>query len=324
MNAVAVEPAEVEQGTPMPATIVRLAAPEAEAFRTTWYASRTPVVLTGLSEPWLSKQAYTPARFRAEYGTMRVLPVAGSAPTICEVLDAIEANDPANRPPYPARIDLDRMAPELRAEFAPRYAGSLPDRLTSRLLPTRLFSGYSNYEMFFGGPDARFPYLHYDYFHVHTWVAQLHGRKTFVLYAPSDAPCLYPRADEPWQSSVADIEAPDLARYPRFVAARPHHVTLERGDTLFLPAGWWHTTRATEPNISVAWGQLGADNWDEFVGDVRTIARRRGRWLERIAAGYLAAVGAFLTWGERREARSRAARERNLADQRVPSSSGSA
>ena len=294
MNAsFAVVPAGVAEDTMEGQAIERRAAPSAEEFRRRYLLPRQPVVLTGLSERWLARNDYSPRRFRGQYGDMRVLPVDGRAPTIREVLDMIEANDPARRAPYPARIDLDRMAPELRDEFQPRYAGSVPDRLEHPLLPTRLFEGYSNYEMFFGGPDARFPYLHYDYFHVHTWVSQLHGRKTFVLYPPEDAPCLYPREDEPWQSSIADIESPDLVRYPRFRDARAHHVTLAPGDTLFLPTGWWHTTRATDMNISVAFGQLGPDNWDEFVGDVRSIARRKGRLFEMAVRIYLGAVGAL-------------------------------
>lgn len=285
--------------------IERRPAPPAADFRRDYLIPRQPVVLSDLAEPWLRRNAYTPDRFRRDYGDMRVLPVDGRAPTIREVLDMIEANDPARRAPYPARIDLDRMAPELRDEFQPRYAGSLPDRLGDPLLPTRLFAGYSNYEMFFGGPDARFPYLHYDYFHVHTWVTQLHGSKTFVLFPPADAACLYPRDDEPWQSQVADIEAPDLARFPRFAEARAHRVTLQRGDTLFMPTGWWHTTRAAEANISVAFGQLGPDNWDEFVGDVRSIAaRKRQPALDWAVARYLEAVGALARLREgRRPAR---------------------
>lgn len=294
MNAiVAVAPSTTRSDSMEGSVIERRPAPSAEQFRSQYLAHRRPVVLTGLADAWLARNDYRPARFRAQYGTMRVLPVAGQAPTISEVLDRIERQDPANPAPYPARIDLDRMAPALRAEFEPRYAGSLPDRLADPLLPTRLFEGYSNYEMFFGGPNARFPYLHYDYFHVHTWVTQLHGHKTFVMYAPEDAELLYPRADEPWQSSIPDIERPDYARFPRFREARAHVVTLGPGDTLFVPTGWWHTTRADELNISVAWGQLGPDNWSEFVGDVRAIARgKAGRPLEYAVAALLAAIGA--------------------------------
>ena len=303
MDAAVAELPAVARTTPSPAhTVDRIAAPDPAAFRRDYLLPRKPVVVTGIVDRWLAQGDYSPARFRRDYGDMRVLPVAGVQPTIREVLDAIESNDPQRRAPYPARIDLDRMAPALRDEFVPRYAGSLPDRLGHPLLPTRLFAGYSNWELFFGGRKAKFPYLHYDYFHVHTWVNQLYGRKTFVLYPPDDAACLYPRADEPWQSSIADIDAPDLARFPRFALARPHVVTLAAGDALFMPTGWWHTTRADEPNISVAFGQLGDDNWDEFVDDACAIVRQRrfGGLLEPLARVYFAAVGAASRIAERR------------------------
>ena len=302
VNAIAVDaPVVLRHDAPIMPVIERRSAPRADVFRREYLLPRRPVVLDDLAHEWLARHEYTPGRFRRDYGSMRVLPVDGRAPTIREVLDAIEANDPSNRAPYPARLDLDRMAPELRDEFQPRYAGSLPDRLADPLLPTRLFEGYSNYEMFFGGPAARFPYLHYDYFHVHTWVTQLYGRKTFVLYPPGDAQLLYPRDDEPWQSRIVDIESVDLERFPRFAEARPRRITLQRGDTLFLPTGWWHTTRADEPNISVAFGQLGPDNWDEFVADVAGIATRKQRHLLAWAAAtYLRGVDAVARLRERR------------------------
>ncbi|HVF35602.1 MAG TPA: cupin-like domain-containing protein [Candidatus Saccharimonadia bacterium] len=77
-------------------------------------------------------------------------------------------------------------------------------------------------------------------------------------------------------------------------SARRARLTLSPGETLFMPTGWWHTTRAAEMHISVAWGQLGPDNRGEFVGDVRSIARHKGGIvLDGAVRTYLAAVGAI-------------------------------
>ena len=39
------------------------------------------------------------------------------------------------------------------------------------------------------------------------------------------------------------------------------------GEMLFVPAGWWHTTRLLGPAISVSIGCANATNWADFARD---------------------------------------------------------
>lgn len=57
------------------------------------------------------------------------------------------------------------------------------------------------------------------------------GRKRVVLFAPSDAPCLYVASSS---SAVVDIDAPDLQRFPRFAHTRPFEVYISRINRLCL------------------------------------------------------------------------------------------
>lgn len=90
------------------------------------------------------------------------------------------------------------------------------------------------------------------------------GRRRFVLFPPEQGPNLYvgpldrTMAGQP--SSMVDVEAPDLARYPRFVAAQAamQVAELEPGDALYIPPLWWHDVKAIGPlNVLVNywWGQ---------------------------------------------------------------------
>jgi len=75
--------------------------------------------------------------------------------------------------------------------------------------------------------------------HVH-----LRGRKRWLLFPPQETSRLYSRglfSGMPNFSAV-DPEEPDYARYPRFRGARALGATLEAGETLFIPHGWWHHT----------------------------------------------------------------------------------
>ena len=93
------------------------------------------------------------------------------------------------------------------------------------------------------------------------------GRRRFCLFPPSQGENLYvgpldvTLAGQP--VSLVDLEAPDLARYPRFAEARRHmQVTvLEPGDAIFIPSLWWHDVKALGTfNVLVNywWGQPGA------------------------------------------------------------------
>jgi hypothetical protein len=42
-------------------------------------------------------------------------------------------------------------------------------------------------------------------------------------------------------------------------------VTVKQGETLFLPAGWWHATRIEEPSIAIAESALDRGNWAERI-----------------------------------------------------------
>jgi hypothetical protein len=91
------------------------------------------------------------------------------------------------------------------------------------------------------------------------------GRRRFTLFPPEQIANLYvgpldnTMAGQP--SSMVDLGAPDLERFPRFSEAMAHAVTaeLEPGDAIFIPAMWWHGVEASGPlNMLVNyWWKLG-------------------------------------------------------------------
>jgi hypothetical protein len=78
------------------------------------------------------------------------------------------------------------------------------------------------------------------------------GRRRFTLYPPDAVGDLYigplhlTPAGQP--ISLVDAAAPDLQRFPRYVAAqaRAQVVTLEAGDAIYIPSQWWHQVEALE------------------------------------------------------------------------------
>lgn len=80
----------------------------------------------------------------------------------------------------------------------------------------------------------------------------LHGRRRFMLFPPEQLPNLYvgpidfTLAGQP--TSLVDVWAPDLDRFPKFAEAQAaaEIVELAPGDALYLPSLWWHAVRGED------------------------------------------------------------------------------
>ena len=263
-------------------------------FRREYLRPRRPVILTDAAAAWPLYAQASPAYFRSCFGAHEVQ-VKGRTWRLGELIDELERSTVEKPGPYPCKFEIAKDFRALLSDVAPRPRYSLPDRQANPLVPQRLFNHVNNLEIFFGGPGGEFPYLHYDLLRLHAWITQLHGDKEFTLYAPDQERFLYVNPDVPWQSSIRDHHHPDYEQYPLFRQARAQKVVLHAGETLFLPCGWWHTARSLNMTISVAFDQLGPDNWGDFVGDIVAEKLREGRRVRAFAVGaYLHALHPLL------------------------------
>ncbi len=92
------------------------------------------------------------------------------------------------------------------------------------------------------------------------------GRKRFLFFSPDQAPLLYPRpVFNMFQSSRVDPWAPNLAALPKFAQAEGFEVIVGPGETLFIPAWWYHCVTALEPALSIRFDLLprgaAAEGW---------------------------------------------------------------
>jgi hypothetical protein len=79
------------------------------------------------------------------------------------------------------------------------------------------------------------------------------GERRFTLFPPEHIVNLYPGPFELTPAgipvSMVDPHAPDLAQYPRFAeAAKDAQAgTLQPGDAIYIPYGWWHAVESLSP-----------------------------------------------------------------------------
>ena len=94
---------------------------------------------------------------------------------------------------------------------------------------------------------------HYDTYGCNL-VAQVSGKKRWILYPPEDTPLLEPSRIPYEESSVysqinfqrwKETEVPDIS------GSHPHVVILYPGDVLFVPRHWWHYVHNVQLSISI-------------------------------------------------------------------------
>jgi lysine-specific demethylase 8 len=226
----------------------------------------TPVVITGLLEQWPALKKWGPGYFRERHGTHPVtvevqgrkdprqfFPERKEIPlTLAEFIDRLPVEQPKH---YLQKSNLLLELPELRQDA--RLEDIQAYQVTAPPYPAWLAKSFRLVPLFWFGTQGTFSTLHYD--PSNNLFAQVMGRKQFYLYAPGDGPRLYARDHELCTSglclgtfSPVEVEHPDLERHPDFTRAKRYQVTLEPGDVLYIPAGWWHYVKGMEVGISIS------------------------------------------------------------------------
>ncbi|XP_054162464.1 HSPB1-associated protein 1-like [Oppia nitens] len=114
----------------------------------------------------------------------------------------------------------------------------------------KLESTAKNSTFWLGSVDAFTP-CHQDSYG-YNFVAQLSGKKQWILFPPSDETFLYPTRIPYEESSIfssVDFHKPDYKIHPLFKQTSPHVIELKAGEILFVPHLWWHFVRVIEEDF---------------------------------------------------------------------------
>ena len=226
-----------------------------------------PVVIEDAASQWNAVKRWSPGFFKSEFGN-RQITVHDVKMKISYFVDRVVHATEDNPAPYLLGTGQGNyfkdLFPELAADIVPipEYISPnwLGDRYLISFLGQRLNRG-PRAEIFFGGKGSSFPVMHWDSLGFHAFNVQVYGEKTWYLYEPQQSSCVYPKHPGSNQSQISDVVNPDLTRFPLFAKAVRHQNTLKPGEMIFVPAGWWHTTRIPCPSISIAINSANGSNW---------------------------------------------------------------
>ena len=204
-----------------------------EAFEQTYYYPQKPVVIKGLFENQAAGQKWDLEYFKNTMGDVEV-----------GIFDAsLERIDRSYKKPHYTLSFRDYLEEIEKGPTKKRLFLFNAIKFNKALLndfefPT-ICGGFikSLPFMFFGG-DQSVTRIHQDMDMSCVFLSQFTGKKRVVLFDPKYSELLY-RFPFNVHTGV-NIMDPDYEKYPGLEYVKGEEVTLEYGETLFMPSGWWH------------------------------------------------------------------------------------
>jgi hypothetical protein len=219
-------------------------------FKTEYYEVKKPLVITGLAKQWPCYQKWNWDYFINVVGDKEVgvyNNIKSDAYTPINTADAYmkfgEYLKQVKEGPLELRIFLFNIfqhAPQLVQDFA---------------WPEEFMKGFvKKFPMLFVGGEGSITHMHFDIDMSHILHTQFMGKKRVLLFPNEEQYKLYRK---PWEVlSLANFanyhQRFDYQSFPATKLAKGYEVILEHGDTLFMPAGFWHHMEYIESGFAMS------------------------------------------------------------------------
>lgn len=237
--------------TPANSQVERRAGLSREEFHSQYYVRNKPVIVTDLVSRWPAFHLWSPAYFKEKYGDVFVDVQSGRK---TEPVYEVFLKGHTKRIRLSEYIELLNHGGETN-----EYYLTANDRFLENEAVQSILDDFWPFPEFFKqddrtgrqflwiGPRGAVSPLHRDRLNV--FMTQIYGRKRIKLISSDALHLVY--NFESFFSEV-DAENPDTERHPLFAQAEIVDVTLEPGEALLIPVGWWHHVRSLDVSINVS------------------------------------------------------------------------
>ena len=234
--------------------IDKVEAISAEEFKKNYYRPMKPLVITGLSKQWPAYSKWNWDYFKSVVGDVNV----GVYNNIkSDAYTPINTADDYMK--FGDYIELVGKGPAQWRIFLFNIFEHAPQLTNDFIWPETLMKGFvKHYPMLFVGGQGSVTHMHFDMDLSHIIHTQFAGRKRVLLFPFEEQYKLYRK---PWEvlslinfEKYFDQENNKLEpeKYPALNLARGYEVILEHGDTLFMPAGYWHHMEYLESGFAMS------------------------------------------------------------------------
>ncbi len=210
-------------------------------FKKDFYHPGVPIVIKNLSKDWPATTKWNWDYFKQLVGEKRV-PLYNNVKS--------DAYTPVNTADdyktFGEYIDMISKGPAGWRIFLFNIFDHAPQLINDFTWPEHLMKGFvKKYPMLFTGGATSVTHMHFDMDMSHILHTQFGGRKRVLMFPLKEQYKLYRKPFE--VLSLADFSryyqdsgSPDYTQFPALKLADGFDFTLEHGDTLFMPAGYWH------------------------------------------------------------------------------------
>ncbi len=221
-----------------------------ENFKANYYNKKKPLIITGIAKQWPGYEKWNWDYFINIVGETEVGVydnVKSDAYTPINTADAYmkfaDYLQQVKNGPLALRIFLFNIfqhAPELVKDF---------------IWPDELMPGFiKKYPMLFVGGQGSITHMHFDIDMSHILHTQFMGKKRVLLFPHEEQFKLYRK---PWEVLTLANYAHyykdfDYENFPATRLAKGYEVVLEHGDTLYMPAGYWHHMEYIESGFAMS------------------------------------------------------------------------
>ena len=254
---------------------------EPEVFKRDFYKPGVPVVIKNLSMNWPANSKWDWDYFKKLVGDKKV-PLYNNVKS--DAYTPINTADDYKT--FGEYIDMISQGPAAWRIFLFNIFDHAPQLINDFSWPEHLMKGFvKKYPMLFTGGAGSITHMHYDIDLSHILHTQFAGRKRVLMFPNKEQYKLYRKPYE--VLSMADFSnyyeqngSPDYKKFPALKLAEGFDFILEPGDTLFMPAGYWHhmeyldsgfamSLRAMQPSLAGKvkgiWSLIGMRNIDTLM-----------------------------------------------------------
>lgn len=249
--------------------VERRKTPPAKVFFDEYFATNRPVVLTDFGKAWPAKKKWTNAYLRRTCGDATVKVVHNREKT--HLYDA-KAKALSRELRFSDFIDWVEAHPTSNDRYLVGNNDALSNPLVATLLKDcRYDTTYFDPRRVEGcaylwfGPGGTVTPLHHDT--VNIILTQVRGTKHFTLISPAHTALLH---DSHAYYSLLDLDGPDRKNHPSLRNANIVECTVGPGESVFIPAGWWHHVRSESVSISLTLTNFRVPNAYEATNPIAT------------------------------------------------------
>ena len=222
-------------------------------FKNLYYKPMKPVVITGLAKNWAAYNKWNWEHFKQIVGdkTVGIYNNAKSNPST----PVNQADDYTTFGEY---IDMVTKGPAEWRIFLFNIFKHAPQLTKDFIWPEHLMKGFiKRYPVLFVGGQGSVTHMHFDMDMSHLFHTQFMGKKKLLLFPYKERYKLYRKpfevlSEADFSNYYKNSGNPDYEKFPALKLSEGYELVLEHGDTLFMPAGYFHHVEYLESGFAMS------------------------------------------------------------------------